>query len=211
MAYAEYTNATVQASYAVNYLKADKIRADVARAREEGADCVVVMVHWGQEYITKESESQRMWAKRFADAGVDILLGAHPHVVQPAAWIESEREDGEPHRMFVAYSMGNFISNQRTLPRDAGVIFDFHIQKDLTTGACSILEVSFVPTWVYKERVGAKNVFSVLPAGKYMEETDAEEEEGIVNLTASHRSRMRSVWKEITARMEPSGATPLYE
>ncbi len=204
LAYAEYTNSNIDVQYAVHYLKGNTFAADVKAAREQGADVVLAMVHWGNEYELKESESQRVWAGKLADAGVDIVLGSHPHVVQPAAWLETEAEDGSTRRTFVAYSMGNFISNQRTLPRDAGVIFDFEIEKDLDTGLCQILEASYVPTWVLKGLEDGKPTYDVLPAGKYREADYPQ-------LTGSRRTRIVNVWQEITERLAGSGATALKE
>jgi poly-gamma-glutamate synthesis protein (capsule biosynthesis protein) len=77
--------------------------AAVAAARE-GADLVVVLVHWGVEYAAEPSARQRDWAARLVAAGADLVLGAHPHVLQPAALVESGGRKG-----FVAYSLGNLL------------------------------------------------------------------------------------------------------
>ena len=91
--------------YLVDVLGETRVRADVARAKEL-SDLVVVAVHWGSEYSSSPSKSQRRWAQLFLECGVDLVLGTHPHVLQPIEWIEGD--DG--HRMLVYWSLGNFVN-----------------------------------------------------------------------------------------------------
>lgn len=77
------------------------------RAARAQADAVVVSVHWGNEYQHQPSPRQREAARRLVGAGADVILGHHPHVLQPVAWVDAEERRG-----LVAYSLGNFISNQ---------------------------------------------------------------------------------------------------
>ena len=98
------------ARYCVDVMKGFSRRAlaeRIGRARAE-ADFVVVFPHWGCEYLYEPIESQRKWAAFFAEAGADLIIGTHPHVVQPVEWIE--RADGG--RTLCYYSLGNFISCQ---------------------------------------------------------------------------------------------------
>ncbi|MBE5879295.1 MAG: CapA family protein [Lachnospiraceae bacterium] len=73
----------------------------------EVADFVVVCPHWGIEYQTTESANQHMWCDFFLEHGVDLVIGTHPHVIQPIEWIENEQGD----RMLVYFSLGNFINS----------------------------------------------------------------------------------------------------
>ena len=77
-------------------------------AGEADADCSIVFVHWGTEYAAEPDEAQRLWAQRFADWGVEVVVGTHPHVLQPVEWVTGV--DG--HETLVYYSLGNFISAQ---------------------------------------------------------------------------------------------------
>ncbi|WP_306589440.1 CapA family protein [Geothrix sp. 21YS21S-4] len=90
----------------VRPLDLESALAAVREARR-GADLVVVSLHWGNEYQRKPTERQRLWARRFVEAGCDLLLGHHPHVLQPAEVVEAGGR-----KALVAYSLGNFISNQ---------------------------------------------------------------------------------------------------
>ncbi len=101
--------------YMVNRLDKEKIRQDVALAKEQ-ADFVIVFPHWGTEYVYEPSSSQKMWTKLFLETGVDLVIGAHPHVIEPVEWFT--REDG--HKMLVYYSLGNYVSGQNEYPRMLG-------------------------------------------------------------------------------------------
>ena len=93
--------------YEVRWLTEDNVRADVERAYEKKADAIIVVVHWGIEKETLQSEDQDEWAQLFADLGVDLVIGSHPHVIQPMTWVTGA--DGS--NCLVAYSLGNFTSN----------------------------------------------------------------------------------------------------
>lgn len=95
--------------YAVNFLDEERIRAQVSQARAL-ADVVIVAVHWGTEKKMEPDEQQLTYAQVFADAGVDIVLGSHPHVIGPVDWVEGV--DG--HKTLVAYALGDFKSTHST-------------------------------------------------------------------------------------------------
>lgn len=92
--------------YAVDLLEEEKVIADIEKA-EQLADFTVVCPHWGSEYWLKPDKSQKHWTQIFLEHGVDLVLGTHPHVIEPIEWVEDE-ETG--HRMLVYYSLGNFVS-----------------------------------------------------------------------------------------------------
>lgn len=94
--------------FVVNLLEEEKVLADLKKANEM-ADFVVVCPHWGSEYTLVETDYQRHWAQLFADNGVDLVLGAHPHVVEPVTWVEGK--DGQ--KMLCYYSVGNYVSTQQ--------------------------------------------------------------------------------------------------
>lgn len=99
--------------FAVNMLDKDQVKEDVIKA-EEKADFIIVCPHWGTEYNLGISKQQEEYAKLFADLGVDLVIGTHPHVIEPISWVESTvSEDAtqeEPHKMLVYYSIGNYIN-----------------------------------------------------------------------------------------------------
>ncbi len=115
------------ARYCVDVMKGFSRRAlaeRIGRARAE-ADFVVVFPHWGCEYLYEPIDSQRKWASFFADAGADLIIGTHPHVVQPVEWIE--RADGG--RTLCYYSLGNFISCQVGAGTMLGALADVTLER----------------------------------------------------------------------------------
>ena len=96
--------------YAVNLLEEESVRKDIKEAKAN-SDFVVVCPHWGSEYQLTISEEQKMWTNIFLEEGVDLVIGTHPHVIEPIEWIT--REDG--HKMLVYYSLGNYINSTRTV------------------------------------------------------------------------------------------------
>lgn len=91
--------------YLVNLLKEQRVRSDIQKA-EEIADFTIVCPHWGTEYNLGTSAQQEKWANIFLEEGVDLVIGAHPHVIEPIRWLTDE--DG--HEMLVYYSLGNFVN-----------------------------------------------------------------------------------------------------
>ena len=93
--------------YAVNYLVKDEVINDIKRAEKE-ADFTIVCPHWGTEYFRGISDYQKIWSKIFVENGVDLVLGAHPHVIEPIKYV-TDKKTG--HKMLVYYSLGNFVNS----------------------------------------------------------------------------------------------------
>lgn len=85
-----------------------QVLADIEEA-EKLADVVIVCPHWGTEYTTKPSSYQKEFAEQMTQAGADLIIGTHPHVVQPVEWVESENGN----RALCYYSLGNYVSTQK--------------------------------------------------------------------------------------------------
>lgn len=113
--------------YLVNMLDKEKMAQDIALAEKE-ADFTIVFPHWGTEYVYKPISMQKDLKDFFYAAGVDLVIGAHPHVLEPVEWVGEEGE----HRMLVYYSLGNFLSYQREAPRMLGGMAEVTITKDIT-------------------------------------------------------------------------------
>ncbi len=111
--------------YLVNLLDKKKMAKDIAKA-EETADFTIVFPHWGSEYIYKATTMQKDLTEFFYENGVDLVIGAHPHVIEPVEWIETDTD----HRMLVYYSLGNFMSYQKEAPRMLGAMAKVTINKD---------------------------------------------------------------------------------
>jgi len=178
-------------SYMVNYFNDfDKIRRDIERIKMEGAEVVIVCMHWGNEYERTPSEEQKELAQQLANAGADIIFGSHPHVIQPIEIKDVALEGGMTKKVVVAYSLGNFISNQRERYTDSGVIVNVEIVKDHDENTITISNISYIPTWVYKYYHNGKAQYRVLPVEKYIN--------GDGELQGVDEQRIRDVWHEIT-------------
>ena len=131
--------------YLVNRIDEEKIKADLSKAKEQ-SDVVVLNLHFGDEYQRMPNELQKELAHFSAENGADIILGHHPHVLQPAEWIETA--DGR--RSFVIYSLGNFISGQTDLHKRIGGILHLNVEKTAGTNVkkITIKEPSFTNTYV---------------------------------------------------------------
>lgn len=116
----------------------NEIQQWIAAAKEK-ADVVIINVHWGVEYTHEPTEEQRRFAQKLASWGADVIVGTHPHVIQPVEFIDNA--DGS--RTLVAYSLGNFISAQNRGARMLGGMLNFDISKNNTTGAITIENVRF--------------------------------------------------------------------
>lgn len=153
--------------YLVNLIDEAKIKADIVRAREQ-ADVVTVSLHFGVEYQRQPNEEQKSLARSLVASGADIILGSHPHVVQPFEIIETVSDDGTPRQGIVIYSLGNFISNQgpdqgTAKYTDVGVIFSVNVTKRLPEGTVELKVEEPVPTWVHKSYANGKRQYRILP------------------------------------------------
>jgi len=118
-----------QKPYLVNSLRKTstlKIVKELRRIKNKNiADVIVVSLHFGEEYHLNPSSKQRELAASLSDAGADVIIGHHPHVLQPPEWIENSRGT----KTFVAYSLGNFLSGQNGLYRQIGASLSLSISK----------------------------------------------------------------------------------
>ena len=136
----------------VNRIHKAQIREDMQKAISAQPDFILVTMHWGNEYQLIESSQQQELAAYLFELGADAVIGSHPHVVQPIR--------GEGVGNLVVYSLGNLISNQRTRPRDGGIIFEMVLSKE----AHEIASHAYLPVWVWKPISKKGTGFTLVPA-----------------------------------------------
>ena len=131
-----------------------------------GADAIVLYIHWGDEFNVKPSNSQKAMAQKLCDLGVDVIVGSHPHVVQPMELLTST--DGT-HQTVCVYSLGNFLSNQRadnialtTGHSEDGLMFSFTLAK-YSDGQTYVESVNLIPTWVLVQESKNTKTYRILP------------------------------------------------
>lgn len=136
--------------------------------KQNGADAIVFYMHWGEEYQLSANTWQKTIAQKLSNLGVDVIVGSHPHVVQPIELIHSE--DSQNTTVCI-YSMGNAISNQRkeimnpectTGHTEDGMLFYYTFQK-YGDGSVQLTAVDIIPTWVNKYRGGSGYQYTMYP------------------------------------------------
>ena len=142
-----------------------KLEPEMAAMREAGAECIVLFIHWGDEYKTVPNNRQRIMAQTLCDMGVDVIVGSHPHVIQPVELLTSENG----HTTLCLYSLGNAVSNIRTEDgfgshTEDGMFFTFTLAK-YSDGTVLVERAEILPTWVnrYTSAETGREVFAILP------------------------------------------------
>ena len=146
----------------VPYIQKADFAAEIQNLRNAGAEVVIAFPHWGKEYVRTPDDSQKKYAKQLAEAGADIIIGSHSHMVQPMGYQTVTRADGTTKQVFTMFSMGNFISDHTLQYTDNGVILDFTVNEQ-PDGSFTCDNVGYIPTYTWKQDGAVK----VLPSGKY--------------------------------------------
>ena len=143
--------------YLNNVYSEEKAKEDIEKVRDK-VDVVIVAMHWGTEYSLGVSDEQTKIANYLSDLGVDLIIGAHPHVVEPVEYIND-------NKTFVIYSLGNFISDQEGTERLTGLMMEVTIKKhtdkkNKTTVTVEDPKAELIYT---KSNMGGKKNFKVYP------------------------------------------------
>lgn len=162
---------------------------DIAALRSAGAEFVVLYMHWGEEYQRAVNNSQKDMAKKLIAAGADMIIGSHPHVVQSIDTVKAKDADGNTRSGLVVYSMGNFLSDQRTRYRDSGIIFEFTLVDD-GSGVVKAASPRYVPTYVWRVKKGSGYDYRVVACGEAIENRPDSMGDDVYK-------RVKQVWNEL--------------
>ena len=143
----------------LNIISEEAIINGLRLASAQEPDVTVAYFHWGAEYQYAPSRSQRRAAELCLQNGADLVIGAHPHVLQPIEITNSDKGHA-----LVAYSLGNFVSYQRTIPRERSVVLAADVEKK-PGGRAELSRVSVAPIWVSARRVGGHRRIEVVYSG----------------------------------------------
>ena len=135
--------------FCVNLIDKDLIKQDIENAKSQNADVIISCMHWGIEYQTTPNDEQEDLANFLFENGVDIILGNHPHVLQPMEKRSVTLADGTVKDCFVVYALGNFICDQNSENTRNSIILNLDITKN-PDGKISIDKVDYVPIYMYK-------------------------------------------------------------
>ncbi len=147
--------------WCINMLEKEKVTSDIKQAREN-ADVVMVFPNWGTENSHDINDEQREYVKLFSELGVDIVIGTHPHVLQPVEWVRNEKTG---KKMLVYYSIGNFISHQINLNQMCGGMAEITVERK--DGKIQITNAKLAPVIDYYRSVGSGYKFSVYRLSDY--------------------------------------------
>ena len=157
-----------ETEYAVTrlYSQQERLLAEVKACKDAGADFVIAYPHWDKEHKTGANTRTKEMAKLLLEAGADLILGSHPHVVQSIEYVTVER-DGAPYTGLVVYSMGNFISNMSAKsdvdPLKYGLYVQLSLEKAID-GTTTLKSASYMPLLCFYRTVDDKYVHQVVPA-----------------------------------------------
>jgi poly-gamma-glutamate synthesis protein (capsule biosynthesis protein) len=198
LAYSYSTNGiplTPGKPWLLNLLDEALIISDIQAAKALEPDFIVILPHMGVEYAVTPNAASRRIVRIMFEAGADFVFASHPHVLQPMEFIEITDGDGTLRNCFVHYSLGNFISSQRTLPREQSIILNLYFEK--TEGEkASLRSASYIPTWVKFRDAGGRQNIKVLP----VHDTVSAMDRGLdVDLRPHDRAHVRTVLRSITA------------
>ena len=135
--------------YCINLIDRNLISKQIAEAKEQECDLIVVSMHWGTEYRLSPTAEQKELADFLFKEGADIIIGSHPHVLEPMEKRIIKMDDGTTKEGFVIYSMGNFISGQTQANTRSSIILHLTITKSGKTGKISIDNVEYDPLYTY--------------------------------------------------------------
>jgi len=173
-------------NYLINLIEFGLIEKDIQSARLNGAELVLVHFHFGEEYQREPVEFQKEVVDKTIKLGADIIIGGHPHVVEPVDFyktINAKLDSG-----IVAYSMGNFFSNQQGRYKDAGMILTLNIKKDFSKKNFEISEVNYLPTWVFKGNITNGKEYVIMPSTNISDTT--------ISLSKSEYEKMNQAFND---------------
>lgn len=147
------------ATVAINMLEPEQIKNDIKTAKEQEAQLVLVALHFGQEYRPTATAAQKQLAQAILEAGADVIIGHHPHVLEPIVITE---EDSSKIKL-TTYSLGNFVSAQKGLERNTSIILNLHYTLEPETKEPSLEKASYIPIWTHQYRNKGRLAFRVVP------------------------------------------------
>ena len=151
--------------YCINLIDKDLIKKQIQTSKDKNVDIIVACMHWGIEYQTTASLEQEELADFLFQNGVDIILGNHPHVLEPMEKRNITLDDGTEKEVFVVYALGNFTADQREeITRDSAIL-NLTITKQ-TDGKITIDKANYVPIYMYKNPSALPKKFKILDIEK---------------------------------------------
>ena len=149
----------------VNLIDTAVMRRDIITAKTGNPDFIIVFTHWGKEYESQPSSIQKKITELCFKWGVQLVIGSHPHVLQPMEW-------RKPNNQLVTYSLGNFVSGQRDRYKDGGAMVQVEFLKVTSDSVSTTMidSAGYILEWVYRTADDKKDYY-VLPVTKFENDT----------------------------------------
>ena len=173
-------------NYLINLIDYDLIENDIKSAKVNGAELVLVHFHFGEEYQREPVQFQKDVVNKTIELGADIIIGGHPHVLQPVNFYKTN--NAKLDSGFVAYSMGNFFSNQQDRYKYSGMILTINIKKEFVKNTLDITEVKYLPTWVFKGNTSNGKEYLIMPSTNITDTT--------IRLTKTENEKMNQAFND---------------
>lgn len=145
-------------------IELSRVRSDIAKARHDGANVVIVLPHWGTKNKQETPEVIRRMAGELAQAGADVILGTHPNVPQGIERIKTTRADGLDYETVVCYSLGSLLTDARTRENTAGMAAEIVITYDPVTRRIALSDTRVTPLYIARTKVDDAPAYRIIPA-----------------------------------------------
>lgn len=182
----------------VNLIDTTQIKKDIAEAKRLGAEIIIANMHWGDEYFLKQNRTQEKLAKFLIKEGVRIIIGGHPHVVQP---VDIQLNENGGIETIIVYSLGNLISGMKTIDTAGGMLAFIELSKDETTGEININSFDYDLVWTYKEKDAKGNLtnFELLRVDDILNNANEEDQQtasykALENFATRAQKAIESLW-----------------
>ena len=181
--------------YCINLIDEDLILDQISKAKALNPDLICVSMHWGDEYKLKQNKTQEKLADFLFKNGVDIILGSHPHVLEPMEKRTITLEDGTTKDGFLIYSLGNFMSGQVIENTMNTIILQLQITKH-PNNSITIDSVEYVPIYMYDKGSGQNKRYKILDINKTLkayENGDKTITENLYNKLKTSKKKIESI------------------
>ena len=164
--------------FCVNLINKDLIKKQIEQAKSSNADIIIACMHWGTEYKTSANDEQKDLSDFLFKNGVDVIIGNHPHVLEPMEKRTVTLDDGTEKECFVIYALGNFTADQRETITRNSIILNLTITKNADR-KISIDKATYTPIYMYKYTNKSSKKFKVLDLEKTINDYESGKDKSI--------------------------------
>lgn len=182
----------------VNKIDEKRIRQDIKKAKKMQPDAIIAMMHWGREYALTPQKDEEQLSEQMLEWGVDAIVGGHPHVVQP---IKIQKNPDSNSKKVIAYSLGNFISNQQQYNTNGGILLELELEKESDEKArITDAFYSTIYRFIQYPKGKEKKAFFCLPISPFQNNTYL-----IPGFSFEERAKMLDFDKRMNAHLKATG------